>query len=82
MGVGTVHLTLPTQRLKRAKKITGAGATATAHPPATPQIHLGITGPTLKTDLKNLVIFNSHRITGALQSGWMGRNSRKQIDHQ
>jgi hypothetical protein len=81
-GVWTVHLALPTQRLKRTKNIEGTGAAATAHTPATPQIHLGITGPTLKTDLKNLVIFDSYRITGALQGRWMGRNSRKQIDHQ
>jgi hypothetical protein len=64
------------------KNIAGTGAAATAHAPATPQIHLGITSPTLKTGLKNLVIFDSYRITGALQGRWMGRNSRKQIDHQ
>ena len=81
-GVWTAHLALPTQRLKRMKNIAGTGAAATAHTPATPQIHLGITSPTLKTDLQNLVIFDAYWITGALQGGWMGRHSRKQIDHQ
>jgi hypothetical protein len=75
-------LALPTQRLKHAKDLTGTGATATAHTPATPQIHLRITGPTLKTDLKNLVIVDAYRIACTLQDGWMGGNSPKQIDHQ
>jgi hypothetical protein len=68
--------------LKLAKDITRSQAKATVHTPATPQIHLGITSPTLKTDLQNLVIFDAYRITGALQGGWMGRHSRKQINHQ
>jgi hypothetical protein len=68
--------------LKLAKDITRSQAKATVHTPATPQIHLGITSPTLKTDLQNLVIFDAYRINGALQGGWMGRHSRKQIDHQ
>jgi hypothetical protein len=70
------------QGLKIAKDITRTQAAATVHTPATPQIHLGITSPTLKTGLQNLVIFDAYRITGALQGGWMGRHSRKQIDHQ
>ena len=82
MGVWTMDSALAAQGLKLAKDITHTQATATVHTPATPQIHLGITSPTLKTDLKNLVIFDAYRITGALQGGWMGRPSRKQIDHQ
>ena len=82
MGVWTMDSALAAQVLKLAKDITRTQATATVHTPATPQIHLGITSPTLKTDLQNLVIFDAYRITGALQGGWMGRHSRKQIDHQ
>jgi hypothetical protein len=73
---------LAAQGLKLVKDITRTHATATVLTPATPQIHLGITSPTLKTDLQNLVIVDSYRITGALQGSWMGRHSRKQIDHQ
>lgn len=82
MGVWTMDSALAAQGLKLAKDITRTQSTTTVHTPATPQIHLGITSPTLKTDLQNLVIFDAYRITGALQGGWMGRHSRKQIDHQ
>ena len=82
MGVWTMDSALAAHGLKLAKDITRSQAKATVHTPATPQIHLGITSPTLKTDLQNLVIFDAYRITGALQGGWMGRHSRKQIDHQ
>ena len=82
MGVWTMDSALAAHGLKLAKDITRSQAKATVHTPATPQIHLGITSPTLKTDLQNLVIFDAYRITGALQGGWMGRHSRKQINHQ
>ena len=82
MGVWTMDSALAAQGLKLAKDITRTQAMATVHTPATPQIHLGITSPTLKTDLQNLVIFDAYRVTGALQGGWMGRHSRKQINHQ
>ena len=82
MGVWTMDSALAAQGLKLAQDITRTQATATVHTPATPQIQLGITSPTLKTGLQNLIIFDAYRITGALQGGWMGRPSRKQIDHQ
>jgi hypothetical protein len=74
-----VDSALAAQGLKLAKDITRTHATATIHTPATPQIHLGIKSPTLKTDLQNLVIVDSYRITGVLQGGWMGRHSRKKL---
>ena len=82
MGLWILNSALAAQGLELAKDITRSGATATVDTPATPQIHLGITSPTLKTDLQNLVIIDAYRITGVLQGGWMGRHSRKQIDHQ
>jgi hypothetical protein len=66
LGVWTVDSALAAQGLKLAKDITRTQATASVHAPTTPQIHLGITSPTLKTDLQNVVILDAYRITGAL----------------
>jgi hypothetical protein len=68
MGIRTVQLTLPAQRVKPAEDITGTAAAATVGTPATPQINVGIKRPALKTSLKNPVIVNADWIAGAQQS--------------